>query len=71
MLVRLSVGWSVRLLVGTHITSKTDYVAIPSRLGFGDPLVFIVKRIIIANSTNKIHMEQLTKQQTDRQKRVM
>jgi hypothetical protein len=71
MLVRLSVGWSVRLLVGPHITSKTDYVAIPSRLGFGDPLVFIMKRIIIANSTNKIHMEQLTKQQTDRQKRVM
>jgi hypothetical protein len=30
------VGWSVC----PHITSKTDYVAIPSRLGFGDPLVY-------------------------------
>jgi hypothetical protein len=47
-LVRWSVGplvrWSVRLLVcwlvGPHITSKTDYVAIPLRLGLGDPLVF-------------------------------
>jgi hypothetical protein len=33
------VGPSVRWLDCPHITSKTDYVAIPSRLGFGDPLV--------------------------------
>jgi hypothetical protein len=32
-------GWLVRWLVCPHITSKTDYVAIPSRLGFGDLLV--------------------------------
>jgi hypothetical protein len=31
--------WSVGPLVCPPITSKTDYVAIPSRLGFGDPLV--------------------------------
>jgi hypothetical protein len=24
-----------------YITSKTDYIAIPLRLGFGDPLVFM------------------------------
>jgi hypothetical protein len=36
--------WSVRLLVrplvGPHITSKTDYVAIPLRLGFGVTSLF-------------------------------
>jgi hypothetical protein len=37
MLVRPLVGW----LVHPHITSKTDYVASPSRLGFSDPLVFL------------------------------
>jgi hypothetical protein len=41
-LVRPSVGPSIRWLVCPHITSKTDYVAIPSRLGFGDPLVFVM-----------------------------
>jgi hypothetical protein len=39
MLVGQSVGWSVGWLVCPHITSKTDYVAIPLRLGFGDNLV--------------------------------
>jgi hypothetical protein len=41
MLVRLLVRWLVGWLVGPRITSKTDYVAFPLRLGFGDPLVFI------------------------------
>ena len=31
----------VRWLVYPHITLKTDYVAIHSRLGFGHPLVVI------------------------------
>jgi hypothetical protein len=35
-LVGPSVGW----LDCPHITSKTDYVAIPSRLGLGNLLVF-------------------------------
>jgi hypothetical protein len=37
--IRHYVGPSIRRLVGPHITLKTDYVAIPSRLGLGDPLV--------------------------------
>jgi hypothetical protein len=40
MLVRWSVGPSVRWLVGPHITSKTEYVAIVSRLGFGVTSLF-------------------------------
>jgi hypothetical protein len=35
------VGWSVRPLVCPHINSKTGYVAIVSRLGFGNNLVSI------------------------------
>jgi hypothetical protein len=49
MLVRWSVGplvcwsvhWLVGWLVGPHITSKTDYVAIASRLGFGVTSLFL------------------------------
>jgi hypothetical protein len=44
MLVRPSVGPLVCSLVGwlvrLYITSKTDYVAIPSRLGFGVTSLF-------------------------------
>jgi hypothetical protein len=36
------VGRSVRLSVCPRITLKTDYVAIPSHLELGDPLVYIV-----------------------------
>jgi hypothetical protein len=33
MLVRPLVRWSVGPLVGSHITSKTDYIAVSSRRG--------------------------------------
>jgi hypothetical protein len=45
MLVGWSVGWSVRPLVCPYITSKTGYVAIALRLGFGNNLVFQVAAI--------------------------
>jgi hypothetical protein len=34
------VGWSVGWFVGWLVCPKTDYVAIPLRLGFGNNLVF-------------------------------
>jgi hypothetical protein len=43
MSVRPSFGWLVCWLVCPHITSKTDCVAILSRLGFGD---FLVNRFL-------------------------
>jgi hypothetical protein len=49
MLVRPLVGLSVGWLVYPHITSKTDYVAIPSRLGLGDPLVLLQMHVIDLN----------------------
>jgi hypothetical protein len=52
MLVRWSVGPLVRWSVGPHITSKTDYVAIPSRLGFGDPLVFLFALLLSLKNQN-------------------
>jgi hypothetical protein len=53
MLVRWSVRPSVGWLVGPHITSKTDYVAIPSRLGirWSPCLILSHRRRFINNST--------------------
>jgi hypothetical protein len=47
MLVGWSVGWSVRLSVCPHITLKTGYVAIASRLGFGNNLVFFMAGVLL------------------------
>jgi hypothetical protein len=44
LLVRWSISWSVcphDKIFRNLLTSKTGYVAIPSRLGFGDNLVFL------------------------------
>jgi hypothetical protein len=59
------VGWSVF----PHITSKTDYVAIPSRLGYGDLLVFWIQEFqnfSVKPDSDKSHSNQLSEKDVGR-----